>query len=264
MSSREVFVSQFFNLVRKEFTMSSKRISFWIVSFVLFAFYCAVEIVPFFDGTTEIIPVDQIWQTASLTVFKLNLFFPLVGGILVADRLVRDHRLGVVELQQSAPIRLTSSVLAKYLGVLASLLLPEFITVVAVAIIPIAGGLTGWAYLGAVLVSSLAISLPAMIFVTAFSLACPMVMPVRVYQVLFTGYWFWGNFLSPEVFPTVSQTLLNVAGIYPLQGFFGGTVGPGITYTALQGTLNILILLGMSAAMLTLLNVFLKNRMEKV
>jgi len=62
----------------------------------------------------------------------------------------------------------------------------------------------------------------AFAFVVAFSIACPLFMPVRVYQVLFVGYWFWGNYLSPEVFPTISGTLVVPSGKYALYGFFHG------------------------------------------
>jgi ABC-2 type transport system permease protein len=71
------------------------------------------------------------------------------------------------------------------------------------------------------LLAFLSIAVPSHAFVVAFSLACPLVMPLRVYQVLFTGYWFWGNLLSPQAFPTISDTVLNAVGQYPLQAFFG-------------------------------------------
>jgi len=256
-------VSQFINIIRKEYEINARRIAVWIMAALVILFYVATEIVPFFDGSAIAIVPDQIWPAAALTVFKLNLFFPLVGGILAADRLSRDYRLGVDELRESTPVKRASFLLAKYLGVVAVWLVPEVLCLVLVGLIPILGGLVGWGYLPAILVSGLAINLPALLFVTAFSLACPMVMPVRVYQVLFTGYWFWGNFLSPEVFPTISGTLLNAAGIYALQGFFNGTVGPGITFTAVQAVLNILILLAMSAGILWVLALYLSNKMKK-
>ncbi len=256
-------MSQFFNIVHKEFQINGRRVSVWIMAALVTLFYVATEIAPFFDGSAVNITPDQIWPVAALTVFKLNLFFPLVGGILAADRLSRDYRLGVDELRESTPVKRASYVFAKYLGVVAVWLVPEVICLVLIGLVPILGGLVGWMYLPAVLVSGLAMNLPALLFVTAFSLACPMVMPVRVYQVLFTGYWFWGNFLSPEVFPTISGTLLNAAGIFALQGFFAGTVGPGITFTAVQGVLNIAILLAMSAGILIVLLLFLNNKMKK-
>jgi ABC-2 type transport system permease protein len=69
-------------------------------------------------------------------------------------------------------------------------------------------------------------------------------MPIRVYQVLFTGYWFWGNYLPPEVFPTLNGTLLTPAGVYALHGFFGGKVGAGkgIVYGSGAAVANLIVL----------------------
>ncbi len=262
-SSREGLVYQFFNVIRQEYKIASRRIGLWIAAAVVTLFYAAVEIVPYFQDSPKPDPITNLWPAAALTVFKMNLFFPLVGGILAADRLTRDHRLGVYELQESTPIHRGVNLLGKYLGVAAAWFVPEVICLVIVALIPILGGSAGWEYLGAILVCGMAINLPSLLFVTAFSLVCPMVMPVRVYQVLFTGYWFWGNFLSPEVFPTVSGTLLNAAGTFALQGFFGGTVGPGITFTALQAVLNIALLFLLAAAILLVVNLYLAMKMKK-
>jgi ABC-2 type transport system permease protein len=256
-------MSQFLNVVSKEFVISSRRVGLWISAILVTVFYTGSEIAALVQGNAAVISPDQIWSSAALTVFKMNLFFPLVGGILAADRLTRDYRLGVSELQESAPIRRGVNLLGKYIGEIITWLLPEFICVILVGIIPIYAGLVGWEYLGAILVCGLVMLMPTLAFVTAFSMACPMVMPVRAYQVLFTGYWFWGNFLSPQVFPTWSGTLLNAAGIYPLQGFFNGVVGPGITYTAWQGILNIAVLIALIVAVLLVLNFYLSARMKK-
>jgi hypothetical protein len=145
------------------------------------------------------------------------------------------------------------------------MLLPEFMVVLVVALIPILGGFTDWGYLWAMIVSGLVICVPAMAFVTAFSLACPMVMPVRVYQVLFTGYWFWGNFLSASVFPTISETILNASGTYALQGFFGsGFTHSGEFYQPGQAVLNILVIFIMAAAALTGVTGLLSRRAARV
>lgn len=255
---------RFFNIVRKEYAVASRRVGLWVMGIVLILFYTGTEITPFLQGNATVIPADWIWRQASFVVFQMNLFFPLVGGILAADRLSRDYRLGVDELRESTPVSRGRFLLAKYLGVVGSWAVPQVIALLLVGLVPMLGGLVGWFYLAAVLLCGLAISLPALLFVTAFSLACPMVMPVRVYQVLFTGYWFWGNFLSSQVFPTVSDTLLNASGIYAMQGFFGtsfGTAAP--TYTASQAVMNIGILLLLGAAVLLVLNFFLTRRVQK-
>jgi hypothetical protein len=237
----------------------------WIVSIILLSFYGGTEIAPFFMGTAQTIPGDQIWQVAASTIFRINLFFPLVEGILAADRLVRDSRGGLIELQRSTPIRTGANVLAKYLGVLLAAILPEFITVAVIALVPVLGGLVSSEYLLASFLSFLAMCVPAMAFVVAYSLACPLVMPVRVYQVLFTGYWFWGNFLSANVFPTISETILNAGGIYSLQGFFGVSFGhAGTIYTSVQAVLNIAVILALAALALTAAITFLNARGKRV
>lgn len=256
-------MSQFFNIVHKEFQINGRRVSVWIMAVLVTLFYVGTEIAPFFDGSAVKLTPDQVWPAAALTVFKLNLFFPLVGGILAADRLSRDYRLGVDELRESTPVKRASFVFAKYLGVVAVWLVPELICLVMIGLIPILGGLVGWAYLPAILVSGLAMNLPALLFVTAFSLACPMVMPVRVYQVLFTGYWFWGNFLSPDVLPTISNTILNASGFFSLQAFFSGVTGPEYANLAFAAICNIVVLLLMSVGILTVLLIFLDKKMKK-
>ena len=102
-------------------------------------------------------------------------------------------------------------------------------------------------------------------FVVAFSLACPAIMPLRVYQILFTGYWFWGNFLSPQVFPTISGTLLNASGVYAQQGFFSGTLGQwrDRLYTASEAWLNILVLGLCAAAVLFTLDRYLVRQSRR-
>jgi hypothetical protein len=50
------------------------------------------------------------------------------------------------------------------------------------------------------LLVSLAVNIPAVLFVNAFSVMCPSFMPVRIYQILFNGYWYWGNYLNAEKF----------------------------------------------------------------
>lgn len=243
-------MSQFFGIARKEFGMSTRRVGFWIAFCVVYLFYASLLIV----GTAGLAPGSigegSIWPDAAHEAFKLNLFIPLLCGILSADRMSRDYRLGVNELQESAPISRGKAIMAKYFGVLFSLLLACLIGVLIDGSAYVAAGQAGWNFLGYLMVCSLAMNIPAVVFVTAFSLVCPMIMPVRVYQVLFTGYWFWGNFLSPQVFPTISGTILNASGTFALSGFFGGLVDPTITYTPMQAVLNIAAILALTTAAL--------------
>jgi ABC-2 type transport system permease protein len=127
-----------------------------------------------------------------------------------------------------------------------------FLCVVALGIFAAITGQASPVLIGGILIAFLSIAVPSFAFVVAFSLACPLIMPVRVYQILFTGYWFWGNFLSATVFPTVRDTLLNASGIYALQGFFRGTISQTdeALYTPLEAWLNILVMILCAAIVL--------------
>jgi hypothetical protein len=173
---------------------------------------------------------------------------PLVGGIIAADRLYRDYRLGVRELQSSAPLGNWTYLIAKYIGVVAGIMTPVVLFIVAAGVISVVGYGAPVEFVPMLLAAMFALSLPAFAFVTIFSLACPLVIPVRVYQVLFTGYWFWGNFLSPKVIPNLSETLLTPGGMWAFQGFFGGFAGvihlsPSTQlHTAPDAVLNLVVL----------------------
>lgn len=213
-------MSQFFGVMRHDFNMSVRRPGFWIAYTLLTLFYIVSILSPSLDGSSDAIQPEQIWPQAGHQVFMFNIFMPLLAGILVADRMQRDLRTGVRELQRSAPLSNAAYILAKYIGVLVSVLVPMFLLVLATGVLMVVKGLAPLIFLWPLLLAFVSIALPAHAFVVAFSLACPLVMPLRVYQVLFTGYWFWGNLLTPKAFPTISDTVLNSVGQYPLQAYF--------------------------------------------
>jgi ABC-2 type transport system permease protein len=152
-------------------------------------------------------------------------------------------------------------ILAKYLGVLLSVLLPVFIIVFMVGTLVVIRGIAPLSFLGPLSLAFLTIAVPSHAFVVAFSLACPLVMPLRVYQVLFTGYWFWGNLLSPQAFPTISDTVLNAVGQYQLQGFFGmyfDASNMETHFTAPEAVINLIVLSACIASALFVLDRYLR------
>ena len=262
-------MSQFTGLFRHEFRMSIRRPGLWISYGLLFLFYTVLLFLPPPGGELqegEIITMGELWKYAGRIVIQFNLFLPVVGGILAADRIQRDFHLGVRELQNSAPLSRPAYILGKYFGVLASLLLPVGLWVTAVAVALAATGFAPWAIIYAMLLAFLAMTVPAFAFVTPFSLACPLIMPLRVYQILFTGYWFWGNYLNPEAFPTISETYLEAAGEHAFQGFFGGfpfTPPLPLEYTALDATLNLVVLALCIVAVLATLDGYLNWQSQR-
>jgi ABC-2 type transport system permease protein len=203
----------------------------------------------------------ELWQSVALSFFRYNVLLPVVGGIAVADRLVRDNKLGVQELLQSTCVSRRSLILGKYFGALASLLVLASGLMLLESLATIFIFHASWKILYICPVVFIAITVPTYAFITAFSLACPVVIPLRIYQVLFTGYWFWGNFLSPQAFPSWSGTLLNASGVYAMGGFFkAGYISNGVAVltTPLEAVLNLLVLAGLTILALVGLNLYVK------
>jgi ABC-type transport system involved in multi-copper enzyme maturation permease subunit len=252
----------FSGILRHEISMSLRRKGLWIAYGLLFVFHTVLLFSPPPIGEMvkgEVIAKGEVWRVAGRFLLACNVFFPIVAGILSADRVRRDFQLGLRELQDSTPLSRHVYVLAKYLGSLAASLLPLFLWVMGIAAFMAAIGRAHGSMLVAVPVAFLAITVPAFAFVVAFSLACPMVMPLSIYQILFTGYWFWANFIPPKLFPTLNGTLLTPSGMFAQQAFFGGQA----QYTPADAVANLAVLGLCSAAALFLLDRYLGHRARR-
>lgn len=253
-------MSRFFGILRHEFNMSLRRPGLWIAYGLLFLFYSVTVMYPVPEERVTILTDKQTWQYAGQMAFTFNLFLPVMVGILSADRLLRDFRQGVRELQESTPLSLVTYTLGKYFGVLLASLTPVLIWLWLITGLFIAFGNAPIEFFFTMTLAFFAIMVPAFAFVTAFSLACPLIMPLRVYQILFTGYWFWGNYINPEFFPTLNGTLLTVSGMYAYQGYFLGFINASepLTYSASDATLNLIVLGLCIVAVMVVLNVYLQ------
>jgi ABC-2 type transport system permease protein len=180
-------------------------------------------------------------------------FLPIIFGILLADRLPRERRLGTTELLASMPVGEGVRLWGKYLGAVGATLLP-----VTLAYLLTAGFLALRLQDGGPLLAFLPVFflvvLPGLLFVGAFSIGCPAVIPTPLYAILFTGYWFWGNVVSPSRVPTISCTPLTPIGRYAAVAFFDARgAGCGLTQQALGiagGIASIALLLAVGGLLL--------------
>lgn len=263
-------MTSFSGILRHEIGMSLRRKGLWIAYGLLFVFHTVLLFAPPPIGEMvkgEVIAQGEVWPVAGRFLLACNVFFPIVAGILSADRVQRDFKLGLRELQDSTPLSRHAYVLGKYLGSLASSLFPLFLWVIGIAVVMAGIGRAHASMLVAVPVAFLAITVPAFAFVVAFSLACPLVMPLSIYQILFTGYWFWANFIPPKLFPTLNGTLLTPSGVFAQQGFFGGQVSRALTdaaqHTPADAVANLAVLALCSVAALFLLDLLLGHRARR-
>jgi ABC-2 type transport system permease protein len=178
--------------------------------------------------------VSATWsvrQEIGAYAIGVNYLVPVIVGCYLADRVVRDRRLGVTELFDTMAVGRTARLWAKYLGCTAAAATPVAVTwagiVVAIAVsrhqaIPLAVGLEAFA----------AVIAPGLLFVAAFSLVCPIFVSPPVYRVLFFGYWFWGNLMPATVMPTLASTWLLPVGRFAAAGLFTGSLH-GVNYLLL-------------------------------
>jgi len=244
----------FLGVLRYEFRMQIRRPALWITMALFTLLIIGI------GGGGGILRVDLLQNAESRSLlnllaqwaFRINTFFPIAVGVLLADRLPRDRRTKTEELFATAPGALSARLLGKYFGTMLATLIP-------VLIVYIAGvGLIAYDAQNALVIPlSLApfavINLPGILFVSAFSLACTSIMWTPLFQFLFVGYWFWGNLLETRFgIPTLSRTILTPIGGYMASGIYGEPfIQQGAT--AMQGVESIALLLAIAALVMSTL-----------
>lgn len=237
-----------------EFKMQIRRRSLWIayigIAALLFRTMLNEIIHPQFFGLTNA-PLNTL---VAALVFSTNILLPIPLGVFLADRLPRDRRTRVDELFTSMPGTLRTRIVGKYLGSTLATIIPMF-----VCYILLIGFLLYQTHdllsIPLVVADFVLIVLPGLLFVAAFSIACPAILWVPLYQFLFVGYWFWGNALSPGTgIPTLSQTILTPVGTYISAGMLGvSQVGWVTSVPFWEGLASLLLLLGIAVFVLYVL-----------
>jgi ABC-2 type transport system permease protein len=208
-----------------EFLMQIRRRSLWLVLVIIsvlgFSFWVPLLSAhpvsrPHVISTSQETALDTMMYLAQFAAW----FLPLGAGLMVADRLARDKKLHVDEILDTYPGSLGARLLGKYLGSTLATLVPVLLIY-----------LFGVGYVLAkfhepqslllALEAFAAILLPGIVFAAGFSVALPALLKVPLYQVLFIGYWFWANLMSPRFpIPSPVATMLNATGPWAQEAFF--------------------------------------------
>ncbi|SRR6266571_2957562 len=252
--------SVLFGVFNYEFRMQIRRRAIWItiglLALLLVGLLSRQE--RFFDllnslSNYPLLTVITYWTGV------VNVLLPVGVGVLLADRLPRDRRTKVDELLTSMPGALSIRLVGKYLGSMVATLIPMF-AFYSLGVGFILYQTHNWLAIPYALETFAAVVLPGIFFISAFSIACPSIMWVPLYQFLFVGYWFWGNWLPPRLgIPTLSQTILTPIGGYMSRGFFGADISQAPdNVTALQGVESILLLTGIAVLVMFVLWSLLK------
>jgi ABC-2 type transport system permease protein len=240
--------SVFLGVFTYEFRMQLRRRSIWIT--MLLIILLILLLLSRTAGVDHILNSLKQHPIQDIVVYWtdiVNAILPIAVGVLLADRLPRDRKTKVDELFTSMPGALSIRLLGKYLGSMVATLVPVLIFYLLGMGVILYATQNPLALLIA-LEAFAAIVLPGIFFISAFSIACPAIMWVPLYQFLFVGYWFWGNLLSPgSGIPTLNNTLLTPVGEYQSLGFFNVNIFQLNKATVLQGVESIVLLLGLAA-----------------
>lgn len=227
--------------LRYEFLMQVRRRSIWIV-LILAGALSAILWLAFIAGP-KVQSLDAVMYLAEFTAW----FLPVGVGLVLADRLARDKKLHINEILDTFPGSAGARLLGKYLGSTLATLLPV-ILLYALGVAYILARFHNPHDLLLALESFAAIPLPGMLFAAGFSVALPALLKVPLYQVLFIGYWFWANLMSPRFHvPSLTGTMLNATGPWAQEAFFHYQwVFLRLNPTVWQGLASIALLIGLS------------------
>jgi hypothetical protein len=227
--------------LRYEFLMQVRRRAIWIV-LALVGVISAILWLTFTSGQ-DVTELDAVMYLAQFTAW----FLPVGAGLVLADRLARDEKLHVNELLDTCSGPLGARLLGKYAGCTLATLVPIVLLYIA-GVADILARFHDTHDLVLALEAFAAIPLPGILFAAGFSLALPAVLKVPLYQVLFIGYWFWANLMSPRFkIPTLVATMLNATGPWAQEAFFNYPwVFLRLHAAVWQGALSIALLIGLS------------------
>lgn len=234
-------VSVMAGALRYEFFMQVRRRSIWLV-IIFVSVLSGILWLAFISGA-DVMARDAVLYLAEFTAW----FLPVGVGLVLADRLARDKKLHVDEILDTYSASLGARLLGKYLGGVLATLVPV-ILIYLFAISYILARFHDAQSILLALETFATIPLPGILFASGFSVAFPAFLKVPLYQLLFIGYWFWANLMSPRFhIPTLTGTMLNATGPWAEEAFFHFQwVFLRLHATVWQGIASIVLLIGVS------------------
>jgi ABC-type multidrug transport system permease subunit len=234
--------------LRYEYTMQVRRWGYWVAVLGLVGFNLLASGFEYRFNDEML----SLQQATGFWMQNLCFFVPLIAGLYLADRLARDRTGKVAEILETTGAGPAPRLWGKYLGACCAALTPiAAVWIVCVVALSVHYGTAGGAAWG--LAAYALIAVPAILFMGALSMVAADIVGPLVARVLLVGYWFWGNFVPPDVMPTLSDTWLAPVGKTAGVGFFAvpiyrqASVGDGVASVLLLIGIAGLIVLGYQA-----------------
>ncbi len=263
-------------VLRAELLMQWRRWGFWLAfgGAALLLVLLTLQAALYFTH----LPPDSLYAREHYTPADLTnlmiyattiygvMFFGLVAALLVVDRLGREQRLGMAEIQQAAPQASACYTLGKFLGNYLAQLIPVLLSYLLCALL---GMLLGWSavLLQKFLLAFVLVYLPSSLAAVGLTLLLSSFLPVRVVQVGFSLLWLFFN-IGPGWHKLV-YTIFNPSGLYVYPVFFPVPpmlyTEPGFTTSPSLAVLNIVVLCltGLGALVLTCGSVIIRRRRQE-
>jgi hypothetical protein len=212
---------------RAELVMQWRRWGFWLtfgcVTAALFLLTAQAASYLLHPPATSLYARQGYTRSELNNLMTLNtttyaaMFFGLVVALLVVDRLKRDQRLGMAEVQGSTPQGAICYALGKCLGNYLATLLPTALAYTLCALLAIA---LGWPtiLLPKFMLAFLLVFMPSSAAALTLTLLLSSVAPVRVVQVGFSLLWFELNLGLG--WRALGYSILNPSGLYVYPVFF--------------------------------------------
>jgi ABC-2 type transport system permease protein len=254
-------------VLRYEFLMQVRRVTFWIV----FAVGAIVPVIQFFNPQNfthdAILPISQ-QSVVIIEIADIAGFVALATGLLLAGRVQRDRSLRVEEILKTARPTPMTRLFGKYAGAtLASFVPAALLTALGIGALTLRYQDPGVIPL-ALAVAALTI-IPATLFVGAFAIACGTFLWAPLFQFLFLGYWLWEQLDPKGAVPTLNGTVLSPSMRLVMTGVFGFTpfrTSDASYYPATGaawGIANIVALIGAGLVALLLASLYQRGRANR-
>jgi hypothetical protein len=254
-------MSETFGVLRYEYLMQIRRWGLWVSCGLLVGFFCFFLVSQPDQVGRQLAPTS--WALGANLISLLNVLAPVAAGILIADRFPRDRQLHMQELLASVAPSSRLLISGRCLGSLLATLTPALLVLLAASTY-----LTLYLKMPVALltlpVTFLVLVVPTWLFFTAWSLIFPLVLPLRLYQVLFAGFWLWAIYINPNNLPTIDNSIVDVSGEYARYAFFIADPKVAASFHPVDSVgwaiINMLWLIGTALVALALLPLALRWR----
>ena len=209
---------------RYELRMQLHKPAIWIATAIPFGLFAVLALMETQRGGLERLTQDtnaKLWMVEAMGWFTAPL--AMVFGMVLADRLVRDRKLGVAALLDVTPTNRSARLAGKYLGTCAATAIPPALIYLVVAV-----AFAVWRDKPSALLWGAAtfavLVLPLLLLAGALAFLGPQLMPTPLFRVLVVGLWFYAGATEVDSeLPSPAATVLSLTLDYPQKVFFGST-----------------------------------------